>query len=146
MYILGINSAYHESAACLIKDGIVVTAAEEERFIGIRHGKEANPFGSWILPCNAINYCLAKEGISINQIDHIAYSYKPSIRLMKRFHKFPKWLIFGQIKKIEKELALFYFNSNIPLFLKYYSPKKHDIRKRFISVNQKWKFHKIEHH
>ena len=40
-YILGINSAYHESAACLVRDGVIVTAVEEERLNRIKHAKEA---------------------------------------------------------------------------------------------------------
>ena len=39
MYTLGINAAYHDSAACLVRDGVVVAAAEEERFTHIKHGK-----------------------------------------------------------------------------------------------------------
>lgn len=147
MYILGINSAFHEPSACLVKDGIVIAAAEEERFTGIKHGKDANPFSSWILPFQAISWCLAKEGITINQIDNIAYSFKPSIRLVKKFPTILKWLANGKIAKIEKEFALFYFNSRIPLFLKQYSPKKQEIRKRFITTNyRKLQFHKVEHH
>ncbi|MBS3138589.1 hypothetical protein J4207_02685, partial [Candidatus Woesearchaeota archaeon] len=40
-YILGINSVYHESSACIIKDGKMIAAAEEERFNRIKHAKEA---------------------------------------------------------------------------------------------------------
>lgn len=147
MYILGINSAYHEPSACLLKDGKVIAAAEEERFNGIRHGKEANPFNSWLLPFNSMNYCLAKEGITINQIEHIAYSFKPQIRLIKRIPNFPKWVIAGNADKIYKELALFFFNSKIPLFLSNYPPKRQEIRKAFITAGKpNYKFHKIEHH
>src|SRR5574341_2685232 len=92
MYVLGINSTYHDSAACLLKDGQIVAAAEEERFTGIRHAKEANPYGSWMLPFNAISWCLSKEDITINQVDHVAFSYKPSRRLNGRILTIFRWL------------------------------------------------------
>jgi carbamoyltransferase len=142
MYVLGINSVYHEPSACLLKDGILVAAAEEERFTGFRHGKEANPYNSWILPFNAINYCLEKENISINEIDHIAYSFNPKKRFLKRM---PPLLLKFKINKIKDESFLFYFNSNIKHFLRLYPPKCQRIRKRFIGSN-KSKVHFIDHH
>ncbi len=78
MYILGINSVYHESCACLLKDGVVLIAVEEERFNRIKHGKEARTDNPWELPINAINSCLSEANISIKDIDHIAYSTDPS--------------------------------------------------------------------
>lgn len=78
MYTLGINAAYHDSAACLVRDGQVVAAAEEERFNRIKHGKRPVPFSAWELPWNAMDFCLAEAGIHINDIDHVAYSYDPS--------------------------------------------------------------------
>lgn len=144
MYVLGINSVYHEPSACLLKDGILVAAVEEERFNRIKHGKEASPYSSWILPFNAINYCLEKEGITINEIDHIAYSFNPKERLLKRI--IPLLLKFN-IKKIKNELFLFYFNSKIKDFLLNYSPRHHEIRKRFIALDKnKIKIHFVNHH
>ena len=55
MYTLGINAAYHDSAACLVRDGDVVAAAEEERFTRIKHGKRPVPFTAWELPYHAID-------------------------------------------------------------------------------------------
>lgn len=81
MYTLGINAAFHDSAACIVKDGIVLAAAEEERFTHIKHGKRPVPFSTWELPFHAIDYCLAIAGIHINEIDHFAYSFDPWILL-----------------------------------------------------------------
>ena len=50
MYTLGINAAFHDPAACLIRDGEVLAAAEEERFTHIKHGKRPLPFSTWELP------------------------------------------------------------------------------------------------
>jgi carbamoyltransferase len=77
MYTLGINAAYHDSAACLVKDGIVIAAAEEERFTRKKHGKRPIPFSTYELPYYAINYCLEEAGIHLKDVDHIAYSYNP---------------------------------------------------------------------
>ncbi|GAB3417757.1 carbamoyltransferase family protein [Niabella aquatica] len=77
MYTLGINAAFHDSAASLVKDGILIAAAEEERFTQIKHGKRPIPFSAYELPYNAINYCLKTEGLHLNDVDHIAYSFDP---------------------------------------------------------------------
>ena len=63
MYTLGINAAFHDSSACLVEDGQVVAAVEEERFTRIKHGKRPVPFSTWELPFHAIDYCLAEAGI-----------------------------------------------------------------------------------
>lgn len=77
MYILGINAVFHDSSACLIKDGQLIAAAEEERFTHIKHGKRPIPFSTYELPFHAIDYCLKKAGIHLNDIDHVAYSFNP---------------------------------------------------------------------
>jgi len=74
MYILGINAAFHDSAACLLKDGKLLAAAEDERFTHIKHGKRPVPFSTWELPFHAIDYCLKTAGIHLKDVDHIAYS------------------------------------------------------------------------
>ena len=79
MYTLGINAAYHDSAACLVRDGTVLAAAEEERFNRIKHGKRPVPFSAWELPYHAIDYCLAEAGIGLADVDHVAYSYDPTL-------------------------------------------------------------------
>lgn len=77
MITLGINAAFHDSAATLVRDGEVVAAAEEERFTRIKHGKRPVPFSAWELPFNAIDYCLREAGVSLADVDHVAYSYDP---------------------------------------------------------------------
>jgi carbamoyltransferase len=54
MDTLGINAAYHDPAACLVRDGRIVAAAEEERFTHIKHGKRPVPFSTWELPFHAM--------------------------------------------------------------------------------------------
>jgi carbamoyltransferase len=79
-YILGINSAYHESAACLVHDGRIVAAAEEERFNRVRHAKRARIDNAHQLPWQAIEHCLQRAGISDGEVTHIGYSLDPERR------------------------------------------------------------------
>src|ERR1700694_1395038 len=81
MYILGINAVYHDTAACLMHDGRVIAAAEEERFTHVKHGKRPIPFSTYELPFHAIDYCLREAGITLADIDHVAYSYDPWLLL-----------------------------------------------------------------
>src|SRR5690242_11358643 len=79
MYILGINAVFHDSSACIIKDGKLLAAAEEERFTHIKHGKRPIPFSTYQLPYHAIDYCLKVTGIHLKDVDKIAYSFDPSL-------------------------------------------------------------------
>src|SRR4051794_28196717 len=79
MYTLGINAAFHDSAAALVKDGNLIAAAEEERFTHIKHGKRPVPFSAYELPFHAIDYCLKEANIHLKDVDHIAYSFDPDI-------------------------------------------------------------------
>jgi carbamoyltransferase len=81
MYTLGINAAFHDPAACLVKDGEVLAAAEEERFTHIKHGKRPLPFSTWELPFHAIDFCLSQAEIPLMAVDHVAYSFDPHLCL-----------------------------------------------------------------
>ena len=81
MYTLGINAVYHDSAACLMRDGLVLAAAEEERFTHVKHGKRPIPFSTYALPYHAIDYCLSAAGIRLVDVDHVAYAYDPFLLL-----------------------------------------------------------------
>ena len=66
MYILGISAFYHDSAACLLKDGEIVAAAQEERFTRKKHDAG--------FPYNAIKYCLKEAKIDSEQIELFVYT------------------------------------------------------------------------
>jgi carbamoyltransferase len=68
-YILAVSCFYHDSAACLLRGGNIVAAAQEERFTRKKHDPR--------FPKNAVEYCLAEAAITINDIDHLAYYDKP---------------------------------------------------------------------
>ena len=72
MNILGISAYYHDSAACLVRDGIIVAAGQEERFSRIKHD---NSF-----PVRAIEYCLDEGGVGLNGIDLVAFYDKPFLK------------------------------------------------------------------
>lgn len=72
MNILGISSFYHDSAACLVRDGDIVAAAQEERFTRKKHDPR--------FPKHAINYCLREGNLDINQVDYIAFYDKPLVK------------------------------------------------------------------
>jgi carbamoyltransferase len=81
LFTLGINAAFHDPAACLVRNGRVIAAAEEERFTHIKHGKRPIPFSAYELPFHAIDFCLRAGGIRLIDVDHVAYSYDPFILL-----------------------------------------------------------------
>lgn len=83
MFTLGINAAFHDSSACIIKNGQLLAAAEEERFTQIKHGKRPIPFSAYELPFHAIHYCLEIAGIHLNDVDHVAYSFDPYLLLQE---------------------------------------------------------------
>ncbi|RMD87191.1 MAG: hypothetical protein D6808_01850 [Candidatus Dadabacteria bacterium] len=73
MYLLGISCYYHDASACLIRDGEVIAAAEEERFSRIKHDHR--------FPANAINFCLEFEQINAADLDYVVFYEKPAIKL-----------------------------------------------------------------
>jgi carbamoyltransferase len=72
MDILGISAFYHDSAACLVRDGCIVAAAQEERFTRRKHDDR--------FPQNAVDYCLAEGGIGPEGLDFVAFYDKPLLK------------------------------------------------------------------
>lgn len=88
MNILGISCFYHDSAACLVKDGKIIAAAQEERFTRKKHDER--------FPVRAVNYCLKEGGLTVKDIDILAFYDKPFLkfeRLLETYLAFaPKGL------------------------------------------------------
>ena len=97
--ILGISAFYHDSAAALIEDGEIVSAAQEERFTRIK--------GDASFPHHAIGWCLDDAGITIQDVDHVVFYEQPVIKferlltsylataprgLRSFLHAMPSWL------------------------------------------------------
>jgi len=75
-FVLGLNSFHADSSACLVKDGRLIAAAEEERFTRIKH---------WAgFPALAIRYCLEEAGIDLRAVQHVAVNQDPSAHLWRK--------------------------------------------------------------
>ncbi len=72
MYILGISAFYHDSAACILKDGNIIAAAQEERFTRKKHDAS--------FPHHAILYCLKEAQVAASQIDNVVFYEKPFVK------------------------------------------------------------------
>ena len=75
MRILGLSCFYHDSAACLVDDGVIIAAAQEERFTRKKHDSD--------FPANAVRYCLAEGGVAGDELDAVAFYDKPILK----FHR-----------------------------------------------------------
>jgi len=94
-YILGLNAYHGDSSACILKDGIVIAATEEERFRRIKH---------WAgFPTQAIEFCLKEAGISIQEVDFITISRDPSANIHKKIIHSVKNLV--SVKALKDRLA-----------------------------------------
>ncbi len=84
IHVLGISAYYHDSAACLLRDGSIIAAAQEERF--------SRKKGDARFPQKAVEYCLQAAGITASELEAVAYYDKPVMtftRLLQSFLEFP---------------------------------------------------------
>jgi carbamoyltransferase len=72
MIVVGISAYYHDSAAALIRDGVIVAAAQEERFTRKKHDAA--------FPHQALRFCLSHAGIGAEQVDHVVFYDKPFLK------------------------------------------------------------------
>jgi carbamoyltransferase len=103
MHILGISCYYHDSAAALLEDGVLIAAAEEERFTRRKHD-----FG---FPEHAIDFCLHRAGITGQDLDYVVFYEKPLLKferiLMSTLQTFPgSWGVF-------REAMIAWFNEKL---------------------------------
>src|SRR6185436_8235313 len=80
MNILGLSAFYHDSAACLVRDGRIIAAAQEERFTRKKHDAGFPKF--------AVEYCLREGGISIGDVDCVAFYEKPFLKFDRLLHSY----------------------------------------------------------
>jgi carbamoyltransferase len=123
--ILGLNAYHGDSAACLLVDGKLVAAAEEERFRRIKH---------WAgLPTKAIDYCLSEARLNLTEVDHIAINRKPGINNLRRLgFVVTRWpspkLVMEKIRNIRSAVST-----------------KETLEQTY-KVELKAQFHHVEHH
>lgn len=150
MLTLGINAAFHDCSACIVRDGIVLAAAEEERFTRIKHGKRPLPFTVWQLPFHAIDACLREAGAVLAEVDHVAYAYDPWRQLGQRRADIALPL------EPSRAPAAGWLSPWDPLSLSYIvnAPRQlasgapHHLRERFAGVRADgpYRWHFVEHH
>lgn len=97
MYILGISAFYHDSAACLVKDGEILSAAQEERFTRKKHDHN--------FPHKAIEFCLKDAGITAEQLDLVAFYDKPFLKFERLLETYLTFAPVG-IKSFIKAMPL----------------------------------------
>ena len=103
MIVLGINAYHGDSSACLVKNGVLIAAAEEERFRRIKH---------WAgFPSEAIRYCMQAANIGLHEIDHVAINTDPKANLLKKvgftLTKHPDFgLVMDRIKNAKERTSL----------------------------------------
>src|SRR5690606_19334531 len=154
MHTLGINAAFHDCSAALVRDGEVLAAAEEQRFTRIKHGRRPVPFSTWQLPYHAIDYCLRMAGIDLGDVDHIAYSFDPALL---RPALAPDGMLVLPLEPSAAGRAQKGASPWDPLFLSYIinAPRQlvdgvpHHLQQRFAGstldgILEKWQF--VEHH
>ena len=98
--ILGISAYYHDSAAALIKDGVIIAAAQEERFTRKKHDAG--------FPKHAVAYCLKEAGITIRDVAHVAFYDKPFLKLERLLLTYLSYAPFGLLS----------FLKSMPVWLK----------------------------
>jgi carbamoyltransferase len=97
MNILGISAFYHDSAACLVRDGEIIAAAQEERFTRKKH--------DYRFPTNACNYCLDAGKITTDEIDIVAFYDKPFLKFERILETYLAYAPVG-IKSFIKAMPL----------------------------------------
>jgi carbamoyltransferase len=90
--IIGISCFFHDAACCLLKDSVLVAAVEEERFSRQKHDAS--------IPKHAFNYCLEEGGLTIDEVDCIAYYEEPAKKLARQI-----WMMLPGLPAEKKVLA-----------------------------------------
>jgi carbamoyltransferase len=80
LHVLGISAFYHDSAACLVRDGQIIAAAQEERFTRKKHDAA--------FPKHAVEYCLREGGLPVDKLDLVAFYEKPFLKFDRILHTY----------------------------------------------------------
>lgn len=126
MIVLGINAYHGDASACLVRDGKIVAAAEEERFRRIKH---------WAgFPSEAIRYCLEEAGASLGDVSHIAVNSDPKANILRR-------LGYAATQRPDVRLIIDRVRNQAKR-----SSVDADLADAFPGVAFRGKIHRIEHH
>jgi carbamoyltransferase len=125
-YVLGLNAYHGDASACLIADGRIIAAAEEERFRRVKH---------WAgFPSEAIRYCLVEAGASLADVGHIAVNSDPRANFLKKIgyalrHRPDVRMIIDRVRNQAKRQSI-----------------ESELASAFPSASFTGKVHRIEHH
>lgn len=126
MIVVGINAYHGDSSACLVRDGALVAAAEEERFRRIKH---------WAgFPAEAIRYCLQEAGVRLDQVDHFAINRDPKANLLRK-------LVFTLSKRPDFKFVLDRLRN-----AKEVASIEEELERAFPGERMQGTVHHIEHH
>ena len=124
--ILGLNAYHGDASACLVRDGRIIAAAEEERFRRIKH---------WAgFPSEAIRYCLREGGITLQHVEHVALNSDPSASLLRRAryavlsHPDPR-LVLDRLRNQKRRMSV-----------------ERDFATAFAQSHFRGRVHRVEHH
>lgn len=126
MYILGLNAYHGDASACLVRDGSIIAAAEEERFRRVKH---------WAgFPSEAIRYCLREADITLNEVTHVASNSDPRANIGKKVafalrSRFDPRLVFDRLRNRAKRASL-----------------AEELRLAFPGAQFRGEMHQVEHH
>ena len=125
MIVLGLNTYHGDASACIFKDDVIIAAAEEERFVRIKHAAG--------FPINAIRFCLEEAGITINQVDHITVNRNPKQKIIEKIlYATTRIINFNYIKNRLKNLKQINFIKSE--------------FENYFKIKLKSKIHNIDHH
>jgi len=123
IYILGISAYYHDSAACIIGDGVILAAVQEERFTRVKNDAS--------FPENSIRYCLEYARITLTDINHIVYYENPFLKFERLLETHLAFAPFG----------ISAFLRSIPIWLKDKLYFKRMLVKALQLIDPNWKYH-----
>ncbi|MBF0287948.1 MAG: carbamoyltransferase [SAR324 cluster bacterium] len=131
--ILGISALYHDSAACLLHEGKIIAAAQEERFTRKKHDAS--------FPEQSIRYCLQEAAIQLRDVEYVTFYEKPFVKFERLLETYLSYAPQG----------IFSFFKSMPLWVKEKLFQRRLIEKHLIQIDPEWKNNKqkllfAEHH
>jgi len=120
MYILGISGLYHDSAACMLQDGKIIAAAQEERFTRRKHDPR--------FPENSIRYCIQEARIKLSEVDFVTFYEKPFIKFERLLGTYLSFAPSG----------ISSFLKSMPIWLKEKLFQRQMIENNLVAIDPKW--------
>ena len=124
MIVLGISAYYHDSAAALVKDGVILAAAQEERFTRKKHDPG--------FPVHAVKWCLEGTGVNATDVDYVAFYDKPFLKFERLLETYLAFAPRGFTS----------FRMAMPVWIGEKLFQKDMLRKELKAIDENWAFKK----